>query len=198
MATSNLISKSLGDVLTESGTGTPDHTSPKGSLYSDTSTGTVYQNIDGSTSWVSLSTVAYGEVFYVGNTNATTVSALNVWYQVNNTFTEGENMGFSASTNTLVVKTGYDGVYRVEGNMTVVNVAGSNTFEGGISINSATPADGTYNGVSTTTTYTTSNITVSFETALVGGDVLSLAVRNTTGANNVIVRHGQIHAYKIR
>ena len=35
MSTTNLISKSLGNVLTQSGNGTPDHASPAGSLYSD-------------------------------------------------------------------------------------------------------------------------------------------------------------------
>ena len=47
MATTNLNSKSLGDILLESGNGSPDHTSPSGSLYSYTDTGKVYRNIDG-------------------------------------------------------------------------------------------------------------------------------------------------------
>ena len=63
MATTNLISKSLGDILLESGNGSPDHTSPKGSLYVDQDTAKVYQNTDGATNWQSYQTVAYGEFY---------------------------------------------------------------------------------------------------------------------------------------
>ena len=87
MATTNLISKSLGNVLTQSGNGTPDHASPAGSLYSDKDSGVLYQNSNGSTSWFPLQTVAYGEGYYQANTTSTTTSTLNTWVGVGNTFT---------------------------------------------------------------------------------------------------------------
>lgn len=51
MATTNLVSQSYGDVLLESGSGTPDHTSPKGSIYVDIDAPTIYKNVDGATDW---------------------------------------------------------------------------------------------------------------------------------------------------
>jgi hypothetical protein len=197
MATTNLTSKSLGDILTQSGNGTPDHVAPIGSLYVDVDSGSLYQNKDGNTIWEILNTVSYGEAFYVGNTTATSIPASNTWYSVANNFTAGDLNGFTVSTNTMVLSAGRSGTYRIEGGMTIVNVANASIVEGGLSINGATPLDGFYNGVSINTTYTTNNITFSGEVFLNAGDILRLAIRNTNTTNNVIVRHGQIHAYKI-
>ncbi len=51
MATSDLVSTSFGDLLLECGSGSPDHTSPKGSLYSNHDTGRRYINTDAGTTW---------------------------------------------------------------------------------------------------------------------------------------------------
>jgi len=51
MATTNLVSQSYGDVLLECGSGSPDHTSPKGSLYMDLDVPEFYNNRDGTTTW---------------------------------------------------------------------------------------------------------------------------------------------------
>jgi hypothetical protein len=200
MATSNLITKSIGSSELQSGLGTPDHVSPIGSLYVDTSTGALYQSKSGTASqWEAFQTAGYAEATYVGNTTATTIASANTWVIVGNTFTQGTSLGFSVSTNSLVVGPGFNGFYRVEGNMTIVYQAGTTVdIEGGVSINDANPSGGEYNGATVTaTTLTTQNITSSFEAFLNAGDTLKLAVRNLTSASNILIRHGQIHVYRI-
>ena len=192
MATQNLISKSLGDIVTESGNGTPDHTSPKGSLYSDKDTGVLYKNTNGATSWINFNGIAHGEVYYVDNTNATSISASTTWFSVGNNFTEGDVVAFSANTDTMVLLNGYDGKYNVVANATIDFVAGADNFDIGISVNGATPVDGTYNSGNVDTTHTTANISITTEIDLVSGDTLELAVRNLDGTNNIIIIHGQI------
>lgn len=192
MSTQNLISKSLGDVLTESGNGVPDHTSPKGSLYVDKDSGRLYQNIDGLATWTSFSTVAYGHGFYEGNTNTTTISSTDTWTTVSNNFTEGNNVGFSADTNTLVLKNGYDGNYEINAEVTINHVSGDDNFEVGVSINGNIPTDGSYNGTSINSTYIRQSVGVETNKSLVGGDTILLGVRNLTSTNNVIIRHAQL------
>ena len=102
MATTNLISKTLGCVLTESGNGTPDHTSPLGSLYSDKDTGSVWRNIDGSTQWEKLSTVAYGEAYVQGNTTSTN-AVLNTWVASGINMTEGIVKGLTEPTLSTII-----------------------------------------------------------------------------------------------
>ena len=197
MATTNLISKSLGDILLESGNGSPDHTSPKGSIYSDKDTGIVYKNNDGGTVWINFNGVAHGEVYYVDNTNATTISSSNVWVSAGNTFTEGDVTAFSANTDTMVLLDGYDGKYNIVMNATIDYVGGTDNFGVGVSINGGTPPSvngGAYNFGNVDSTYTTANISSSFVAELTGGTTLELAVLNSGATNNIIVQHGQIFA----
>ena len=197
MATTNLISKSLGDVLTESGNGTPNHVSPKGSLYTDKDTGKLYQNKDGNTFWVLLNTVAYGEAYFSDNTNVTTITTQNVWATANATFTEGDVVGFSASTNTLTLLSGYDGVYDIRCDATIQYVAGTNNYEIGLSLNGNDPAAGTYQGATVDVTYTRRHIGFNVIQSLTGGDTLGIDARNRTNTDDIIVRNAQIIARKI-
>ena len=197
MATTNLISKSLGNILVESGNGLPDHVSPKGSSYVDQDTATLYINQDGNVAWNALKTVAYGEVFYQDNTTQTTISSIDVWTAVGNTFTEGDVNGFSASTDTMVVEAGRAGKYQIVGNATLDYVGGTNNFEVGISINSAIPIAGAFNGGALAATYTKANIDINVIIDLSDDDTIELAVRNKDQTNNVIILHGQIFAIKM-
>lgn len=192
MATTNLISKSLGDVLTESGNGTPNHISPKGSLYVDKDSGNLYQNIDGATTWISFSTVAYGHGYYQDNTVATTISTTNTWTAVGNNLTEGLNVGFSADTNTLVMLDGYDGNYEINGEVTIDYSVGSGNYEVGISINNDLPTAGNYNGSTIDLTYQTQTIGIETNKNLVGGDDISFGVRNLSNTNNIIIKHAHL------
>ena len=192
MATTNLISKSLGDILTESGNGSPDHVSPKGSLYTDKDTAKIYQNKDGSNNWYELNTIAYGEVYFVENTNATTINTQNVWESANVTYTGGTNVGFSADTSSLTLLNGYDGFYEIRGDATISYVAGTNNYEVGLSINGGDPLSGTYGGSLIDSTYTRQHIGFDTVQYLTGGTTLSFDIRNITNTDNVILRHGQI------
>jgi hypothetical protein len=198
MATTNLISKSLGDVLTESGNGSPDHVSPKGSLYVDKDSGILYQNIDGNVEWRDMVSVAYGYAYYQDNTNATTINTTNTWTAVGNTFTEGPVVGFSANTDTLVLLSGYDGDYQVKGDVTLSYVAGTNNYEVGLSVNGNNPANGTYGGSLIDATYTRQHIGFDTTLSLTGGTTLELAVRNLTNTDNVIIRHAQLAVRRLR
>lgn len=197
MATSNLISKSIGDVLTESGNGTPDHTSPKGSLYVDQNTGVLYQNQNGAIAWLPMNTVAYGFGYYQDNTSATAIASLNTWTAVANNLTLGTSVGFSASTSNLVLISGYDGEYQIRGDVTIAYVAGTNNFEVGLSVNSANPTNGAYDGGIVDVTYTRQHIGFTTTKSLTGGTTLSLAVRNLVNADDIIIRHAQLFATKV-
>lgn len=198
MATTDLSSKSLGDILLQSGIGNPNHTAAKGSLYSDKNTNTLYVNTDGSTKWQSFSVSSYGEGYYVGNSSTIAISAANTWTQVTNTFTTGETQNFTVSGSSIVLNSGCDGLYEVCGSVTLVWVAGAVNMEAGVSLNSANPVDGAYNGATLGSVYTTSNVAFSRQMNLVGNDALRLAVNNRTDANDVIVRHAQLVVYRVK
>ncbi len=192
MATTNLISKSLGDILTESGNGTPDHISPEGSLYVDKDTGKIYSNKFGDNRWYQLNTISYGEIYFVENTNVTTINTQNVWESVNVSYTGGTSVGFSADTTSLTLLDGYDGFYEVRGDVTINYVAGTNNYEVGLSINGNDPLDGTYGGAFIDSTYTRQHIGFNTIQYLSGGTTLNFDVRNITNTDNVIVRQGQL------
>lgn len=197
MATTNLISKSLGDILTQSGNGSPDHTAPRGSLYVDEDTGALYINKNAATAWEILQTVSYGEGYYQNNTTSTLITSTNTWTSVNNNFTSGNNNGFTVSSNTLVLDAGRTGTYQITANVTIENVAGAPQIEVGISRNNTIPIASSYNAASVSTLYTTANITINYHEVLNGGDNIKLAVRNLFGVDNIIIKHAQIYATKI-
>jgi len=194
MATTNLISKSLGDILTESGNGTPNHISPKGSLYTDKDTGKIYKNKDGSSNWYELNTIAYGETYFVSNTNVTNIITQNVWASANAVYSGGTSVGFSANTSGLTLLNGYEGFYEIRGDATISYVAGTNGYEVGLSINGNDPLPGTYGGSRVDVTYTRQHIGFNTIQYLSGGTTLSFDTRNITNADDVIIRHGQLIA----
>jgi len=198
MATTNLISKSLGDILTESGNGTPDHTSPLGSLYTDKDTGKLWRNTDGTTNWEVLTTVAYGETYFQDNSLTTTISGYPAWSSGNYVFTASTFVvGFSSDTTTLTLLEGYDGDYEVKGNVTITDVGASADFEIGLSVNGADPVAGTYGGsYLDTTTYSTQHIGFNTTVSLTGGTTLSIDARSPTDAN-VQITHGQLFARRV-
>jgi hypothetical protein len=198
MATTNLISKSLGDILTESGNGTPDHVSPKGSLYTDKDSGYLYQNRDGNVQWEKFNSVAYGEAYFQNNTSATTINTVNVWEPAVYPFTEGDVLGFSADTTTLSLLNGYDGDYEIIGDVTIEYVAGTNNYEVGLSINGNDPQAGTFQGCLIDATYTRQHIGFATIQSLSGGTSLSLDVRNITNNDNVILTHGHIFTRRLQ
>ena len=80
MATSNLISKSLGSILNQSGNGVPNHTSSQGSTYVDQTTSILYVNTDGGTTWVDYNKVSYGNMSVTSNATTISTPVTNTWY----------------------------------------------------------------------------------------------------------------------
>ena len=198
MATTNLITKSLGDVVTQSGNGEPDHVAPLGSVYSDKDTGTVWKNIDSSTGWEKLQTVAYGEAYVQNNTTtATSIGTSNTWTASGVNLTEGIVKGFSGGTQNLTLLDGYDGDYEVKLDATLTRIAGTPNYEVGISVNSADPTSGTYNGCYLDATQLTQHIGVQSIISLTGGTTLSIDIRNLTDTSNVYLEHAQLFARKV-
>ena len=200
MATSNLISKSLGDVLTESGNGTPDHTSPKGSTYVDQDTGVLYSNIDGHGTWVDFNKVSYGNMSVTSNATIITPVVTNTWYSLSGaTFTVGTTNGvtFNSGVDTLQVQTGKGGKYFVIGNGNINRQTANGVYELGISVNNDTPSDGYYNMSSTDGTERTSSINVHGYFNLSDGDTVQLAARNITTTNNILVSESSLTIIKL-
>jgi hypothetical protein len=205
MATTNLISKSLGDLLTESGNGAPDHTSPMGSLYTDKDTGNVWRNTDGETTWEKLQTVAYGEGYVQGNSTNTTIVSLNTWAASGINLTEGIVNGFSGGTEHLTLLDGYDGDYEIKCDATLTHVAGTPNFEVGISLNDIPPTGSTsngnngeiYSGCYLDSTQSSQHIGVQTIFSLIGGDTLSIDIRNITDSSNVLLEHAQLFVRKV-
>lgn len=199
MATTNLITKSLGDVVTQSGNGEPDHTAPYGSIYSDKdSGGSVWRNIDGGTTWEKLQTIAYGEAYIQDNTtSATTISNTNTWTATGIPLTEGIVNGFSGGTQYLTLLEGYDGEYEVKLDATLAYVAGTPNFEIGISVNDDDPVDGRFSGCYLDSTQTNQHIGVQTIINLSGSTTLSIDVQNTTDSSNVRLEHAQLFARKV-
>lgn len=68
MATTNLIEKTIGDIVIGHGNGTPNHVSKLGSLYIDIDTGLYYRNNDGNVGWdVDFPKLTSGDTIYASD-----------------------------------------------------------------------------------------------------------------------------------
>jgi hypothetical protein len=204
MPTNNLIIKSLGSIELASGSGTPDHISPKGSLYTDTSTGTPWVNSTGnSTGWDPLLKPGFGEIYLNANAISTTFSVSNTWVSTsklvwsNSSFLNGFTQ--SGTSSSMQVLSGKEGKYIVTLNGSIGNPASNQTYELGVSVNGATPSNNMYQAatVLVLTPADYRNINVSGYLNLSVGDTLSAFVRCTTGTVTVNLRHASLTAIKI-
>lgn len=205
MPTTNLITKSLGSVELSSGNGSPDHSAPKGTLYTDASTGTPWINSSGTASgWEPLLKPGYAEVFLNANGVATTISATNSWVDPN-TLTwnsSGFLNGFTRTgTSSLVVSTNKGGKYMIIFNGTIGAIAGATTqtYELGISYNGATPSNGLVQSatlqVLSPADYRTVNVNGYLD--LNDGDTIGPRIRCTTNNTNITLRFASLIAIKI-
>lgn len=181
MPTSNLITKSLGSVLQESGNGSPNHVSPLGSTYVDISTAIKYINIDGGSSWVDLNVNAYGNMYLTTGVAITPV--INTWYTLSGSTwtgnTSNNGVSFSASTKTLSSDTGKGGKYLIFATGRFLRSVGGNTnFQLGISKNNATPENGFFQGCSVGGAETSSSVSLVGQINLTDGDTIQLSARN--------------------
>ena len=115
MPTTNLISKSLGNILVQSGNGAPDHVADKGSYYTNIDTGTLFINIDGTaTGWGPLSKIAYAQMTVTDNATEIAPGSLNQWQSTTSlTWVEKENNGLTFSSGTLKPRTGKSGTFLI-------------------------------------------------------------------------------------
>lgn len=197
MATSNLISKSLGGSLMETGSGTPDHVSPRGSTYIDNNTSIMYNRLNDS--WVDFNSVGIGQMSLNGNATQTTVSVTNTWYSLRSlgwsASTTGDSITFSSNTKTLVINSA--GKYYVTGNATLSLVTSASLYEIGISKNFSNPQIGFYQGGCTQTTENSPCINVEGYFNFIVGDTVELTVRNISTTNSIVVTDANITVLKI-
>ena len=197
MATSNLISKSLGDSLMEAGNGTPDHNSPRGSTYVDQNSGIIYNKLNDS--WVDVNSMGFGQMSLNNNSTQTTVSVTNTWYSLRplgwSATTTGDSVTFSASNKTLVINS--PGKYYVTGNATLSLVTSSSLYEIGIAKNFVNPQIGFYQGGCTQGSENNPCINVEGYFNFNAGDTVELGVRNVSTTNNALVTDANITVLKI-
>lgn len=197
MATTNLQTKTLGNVNLQSGTGSPDHVAPLGSLYVNEVTGTVYSNIDGSTTWISMNRVAYGQSYFNGNATSLTGVVQNTWrYLTGLTWTTGLTSGVNLISNRLTVnKT--PGKYLCYGIVTFQYTTATASYEVGLSKNSAVPTAGFYNGTTLSSTVATQTCAATGTFDLVDTNTIELSVRNITGTANIRVKNASLFIERI-
>ena len=188
MATSNLISRTLGSINVESGSGTPDHTAPTGSMYTDYSTGRTY--LRAASAWTLLTTSSFGGMYISNNASVTTIGASNTWVNLNGlTFTLKAANGVSLSSNTLQIESGRSGKYHCMATVTIKRNVADGIYEVGISKNSAVPASSSINGGTINATVLTDNIYISDYIDLADNDTVGLAIQSTNSTSSIIVQH---------
>ena len=199
MATTNLISKSIGDILMETGNGSPDHTSPKGSTYVDQDSGIMYTNKDGGVDWEEHNNITYANMWLTGNTTNTTITVAGTWYSLRPLSWSGGTMHgivYSGATNVLVADR--PGTYLVTCNANLGIVSATNSkYDVGISKNFISPQFNYYQGCSTDATEDNPNINVIGFYDLVSVDTIELGVRNTSSTNNALLQDASITIFKI-
>jgi len=208
MATTNLQTQSLGNILVESGDGTPNHTSPKGSYYTNITTGSIFINNTGdSTGWEMLNKVAWGEMYIQSNTTNTTTTlnwvsttGLTGWVYAGGNGTEMVNTG------KLRIRPNKGGIYYLlaTGTIQVQNVASTYTAFFGVSKNGATPANGFFTGcmldgglTATAAEEDDKTLTVTNIVSLSAGDTLEVSLRASSATPLTRLEAANIFIYRI-
>jgi len=200
MATSNLISKSLGGILQESGNGSPDHISPMGSLYVNQDNAVLYVNNDGHLSWQDVNKNSYSNMYVTGNTTAITPVVTNTRYSLSGATWSGsssDGITFSGGNDVLVVNTGRAGKYLAVANGRINRQTANAVYQVGISKNGQNPENGFFHDCSTSATETTSVVSVVGMFNLSDGDTMQLSARNITTTNNILVSEASLTLLKI-
>lgn len=200
MATSNLISKSLGNIQLQSGIGAPDHDGSVGNLYLDISGGNVnslsnfYSPTGVTSSWSKIIKNNSVSITSSATTATTTTISTAQWLSLtSSTFgwvTVSSN-GFSVQ-NGLVTCTGLTGTYFLNSSTTLrsVSIASrDNRYRIGISKNGATPVAGLFssNSFSSTGGAATSLLTINVFgfINLTSGDTISLSINTPLSISEV-------------
>lgn len=188
----NIIDKSLGSILLQSGSGTPTHIATNGYFYSDYDSTVSYQyTLSG---WTVVSQCAFGSFEITGNTNTTLDTAS--WRSLSAlTFISGDLLGCTYSGGKLIISSGYSGSYYIDCVLSAKRSAANANYSIGISINSLTPTSDSIGCSTVQTTYATeSGLKISTRKNLVSGDTVSIAY-NTTA--NIIPKNVKLILIKI-
>jgi len=207
MATTNLQSQSLGGVLIESGNGTPNHTSPKGSYYTNIDTGSLFINSSGnSTGWEMMNKVAWGEIYLQGN--GTNTAGTTSWVSLSGlswNFTGGNGIEMNPRGK-IRVKSNKGGIYHLlsVGSIQTQNVASSYDFFLGISKNGAIPENGFWQGcmlngnlTATAAEEDDKSLTITNIISLSAGDTLEMSLRMSSTTPSGRLESGNIFIYRI-
>lgn len=207
MATTNLESQSLGGILVQSGNGTPNHTSPKGSYYTNITTGSLFINSDGTSSgWEMFNKVTWGEIYIIGNT--TNTAGTTSWVSLTGltwSFTGGNGIEMLVNGK-LRVKENKGGTYFLlaTGSVQVQGVASAYDFFLGVSKNGATPANGFWQAAmcdgalsATATDEDDKTLSINNIVSLSAGDTLEMAMRMSSTIPNGRLETGNIFIYRI-
>ena len=196
MATSNLVSKSLGDIQLQSGSGTPDHTGTTSNLYFDSGSfglyklNPIYSASNVTTTWDKIS--SNESLSIVSTTNSSlTASSTSIWYTMSGSsfgWTTQNSNGFSVS-NGRVTLTGSSGDYYVNAFATIDYTATLANFRIGIGKNALNPVTGFYaSGTLWATGQQYQTVNVVGVISLVSGDTLELAFnssQSSTGTTSI-------------
>jgi hypothetical protein len=194
MATTNLQSISLGDVLLQSGTGSPDHVSVEGSIYTDDSTGTVWTNQDSISGWTALYKTGWAEM-YTSATTTVSPSTSTFTSITSNMIFRGGN-GFSFSGGVLTVRPGRGGTYCLITTMSLQRNAATTFYDVGTYINATVPPQGDFHRSSVDTTRTYTNIIAKAYKTLAAGDTIGPCIK-AGGAGNVNIIECNCIAWRI-
>lgn len=185
MATINLQSISLGDILLQSGTGVPDHVAVLGSVYTDDSTGTVWTNQDASSGWTALYKTGWAEIYTTATVTLNPSTSTFTSVTSNMAFRGGN--GFSYSGGVLTLQTGRAGTYCLITTMSLQRNAATTFYDIGTYINTTVPAQGEFHRSSVDTTRTYTNIISKAYKTLAAGDTIGPCIKaGATGNVNII------------
>lgn len=193
MATNKLVKKTLGNILVQSGEGSPDHFSTNGTLYTDILSGILYQYKN---DWIPLEVVGYGEYGFQDNT--TSINMTTSWTKVNNILRPSsiEN-GISLSGSSDKIEILRDGNYLIKASMTITSTdADDNIIRVGIAHNNlATDIHSTgfiYQKNSTDQKQMTHIGIFGLIKNVIKNDTISFIIKSETASAIVIAKHATI------
>lgn len=194
MATTRLISKSLGDINLQNGSGTPDHTGSTSNLYFDSnSVGTYKLNplYSGSVVTTAWEKIRCNESVSIMSTASTTINTTSTttWYTMSGSsygWVNEYSNGFFVESGRVTL-TGSSGDYYINATVTLDYNATLANFRVGLSKNVSVPSTGFYTSSTLWVTgqqYQATNLTG--VVSLVSGDTLELAFNSPQTANSTI------------
>lgn len=202
MATTNLISRTLGTLLFQSGNGTPDHASHAGSLYTNIDTGICYINrsIVSGTIWYEQHKTQWRGGMILSKIQDVTLPGAG-WVQLAPTGNFIQAGGFpkhdGITLDAATLNVANAGTYLIYMSISIrTATAQSGVYQAGISINATTPANGDIiQNWADTLTFKDMQFSVSTIKSLSVNDKISIALN--TGSDSYSATTGLLYALQI-